>query len=687
MEWKEKVSKLLEGERKKWVQIGMIILFFIILIGTLGGYYTTVKKASMQNKKVITMNTSAFDMHYMKQGDRISQTFVMPEAGLSAFYIKFYVSNPHEKDLVQVRLFEDSSEIANWNRLIEEVEKDKYAEFSLNQPILDTEEKSYRIEIEVKQLQEDSKLAFYTCSFNRIEDSEFNSYFEGQEQEKDIIFEVASTEQAYGFFYTVYVVCAILTILFFVILVVLIQKKVKWENVLVVGIFGIGLLYTIVLTPNSAPDEATHFATSYHLSNLMLFDKEDMKDGYVYMRKSDAEGEWSLCPDANTYLFLKEHMSTGAEKEKILYTFRAVLGVKNIYMYVPSALGISIGRLLNLNTNWTMELGRIFNLLFFCVMLWCAIKVTPIGKSIFASIAFFPMVLEQVTSYSYDVFVISGYFVYIAYILKLIYGKEKIEGKHIAILGVLTLIMAPCKAIYVCTAGMLLLLIKKVSKMKFLLITGTVFIAIFISNMWANWNTVSNLLGINNKVEQTVETETEHEKVQQSEEEQVPEYYSLSDFADNPKELVMIFLRTVKTSLFSYCVTMIGYRLGCLEIPVSVILLALFALMAIISASIVFDKEDTTNVYMSHRILCLLICCGVGFLAMLSMLTGWTRKGSEIILGVQGRYFLPVSVLVFFMFKSNRFKIDAKWNNPLIIFLSFLNVITLLQVLSTTMFR
>ena len=672
-------------KKKKW-QIGIIVLFFIILIGTLGGYYSVIKEASMQNKKVITMNTNEYEMNYIKEGDQVSQIFVLTESDLSAIYIKFYISDSNEKGTIHVKLLENGIEIENWDKSVSELKKEKYEEFALSQPVIDTEGKSYRIVLEVKELQSDSNLAFYNCSFKRAEDSKYESFFNGQKQEKDIIFEVASTEQIYGFFQIGYVVCAVVTILFFGILFILIIKKIEWEKILIIGVFGIGVLYSIVFTPYSAPDEPKHFATAYHLSNLMMFDKNDMKDGYVYMRKSDAEAKWLLCTDANTYLFATDHIASTVETEKVLFTGGEVLNVKNSYMYLPSAFGIFVGRVLHLNTVWTVELGRIFSLLFFCVTLWCAIKITPIGENIFASIAFFPMILEQMTSYSYDVFVISGYFVYIAYMLRLIYGEEKVEGKQIAILGVLTLIMAPCKAIYVCTAGMVLLLAKKVSKRMFIMLLGTVLVSIFISNMWANWNSVKFLLGIN---QPTVvqEVKEEEETVQPTEEEQVPQYYSLSDFSDNPKELIMIFMRTAKTCIFSYGVTMIGYRLGWLEIPVSIFIVMLFTIIAIMSASIVTDKENIVKVHATHRILYICICCGVGILAMVSMLTCWTPKGSEVIQGVQGRYFLPVSVLAFFIFKSNYFRISSKWNSVCILFLCYLNVITLLQVLSTTMFR
>lgn len=684
----EENKSFTENGKKRKIQIGLCVLFFVILIGTLGGYYSVIKEASIQKKKVITINTNEHEINYMKQGDKVSQTFVLSGAELAAVYIKFYISNPNEKGIIHATLLENSTEIESWDKPVAELKKEKYEEFALRQPITDTEGKSYCIELEAKELQNDTNLAFYSCSFSRTQSNEFRSYFNGQEQEKDIIFEVASTEQIYSFFQTGYLICVGLAILFFVILYILVMKKIEWEKILIIGVFGIGVLYSIVFTPYSAPDEPKHFATAYHLSNLMMFDKEDMKDGYVYMRKSDVEAEWTLCPDANTYLFATDHMTSTVENEKVLYTGGQVLNVKNIYMYIPSALGISIGRILHLNTVWTVELGRIFSLLFFCIALWCTLKITPVGKNIFASIAFFPMVLEQMTSYSYDVFVISGYFLYIAYMLRFIYGEEKIEKKQITILGVLTLIMAPCKAIYVCTAGMVLLLARKVSKQKFMLLLGTVFAAIVISNMWANWNTVRNLLGINQPaVVQEVDEETEEKTVQQLEEGQVLQYYSLSDFTNNPKELIMIFVRTAKASLFSYGVTMVGYRLGWLEIPVSIIIIMLFIVIAIMSASTVSDKENMVKVHVSHRVLYMLICCGVGILAMLSMLTGWTPKGSEVIQGVQGRYFLPVAVLAFFMFKSNRLKISSKWNGAFILFMCYLNVITLLQVLCTTMFR
>ena len=53
----------------------------------------------------------------------------------------------------------------------------------------------------------------------------------------------------------------------------------------------IGIMYQLVLPAFSAPDEDTHFASAYRLSNRMMKKQETDAKGYTVMREEDRKGQ------------------------------------------------------------------------------------------------------------------------------------------------------------------------------------------------------------------------------------------------------------------------------------------------------------------------------------------------------------------------------------------------------------
>lgn len=75
--------------------------------------------------------------------------------------------------------------------------------------------------------------------------------------------------------------------------------------------------------------------------------------------------------------------------------------------YIPSAIGLWIGRLIHLPFVWTFALGRLANLLFYVAVIAFAISIIPCKKTIICVIALLPTSLFLASNYSYDPWVIS----------------------------------------------------------------------------------------------------------------------------------------------------------------------------------------------------------------------------------------------------------------------------------------
>ena len=75
--------------------------------------------------------------------------------------------------------------------------------------------------------------------------------------------------------------------------------------------------------------------------------------------------------------------------------------------YLPSAIGLWIGRFLHLSFSATYVLGRVFNFILYCSVNYLAIKTIPTKKVLLSFIALFPTSVFMAANYSYDPWVIA----------------------------------------------------------------------------------------------------------------------------------------------------------------------------------------------------------------------------------------------------------------------------------------
>ena len=97
--------------------------------------------------------------------------------------------------------------------------------------------------------------------------------------------------------------------------------------------------------------------------------------------------------------------------------------------YIPSSIGLCLGRLLHLPFSIKFALGKIFNLFAYAVICGIAIRIAPCRKCLFTCIALFPSAVLMAASYSYDPCVISFSLLGTALLLKMLISEEDISAK------------------------------------------------------------------------------------------------------------------------------------------------------------------------------------------------------------------------------------------------------------------
>ena len=145
----------------------------------------------------------------------------------------------------------------------------------------------------------------------------------------------------------------------------------------------------------------------------------------------------------------------------------------------------------------------------------------------------------------------------------------------------------------------------------------------------------------------------------------------------SPTKPFYIILNTLKTCTDFYILSFLGYSLGSFEIAIPTYLIALFLITLVISHFFDCDKNNLTK---KEKILMIFILLLNFAVIEVGLYFGWGTTKDLVVTGVQGRYFLPVFILIFYILASKKIKFDI--NNKQILVVSSLLFINLYVVMT-----
>lgn len=460
----------------------------------------------------------------------------------------------------------------------------------------------------------------------------------------------------------------------------LLVKKSRLETAFLFSALLFGMLSLYVLPALSAPDEVRHYISAYQLSNRIMGLPATGEDGKVPVREEDWFAEDS-CRDFKPYVTADGALATdeeGAEEAKVLgqvlteETYRllhkkglawdeprtAVMGadvspekmkldvneageiigngivfsnhhpvVTTPIAYLVPALGITLARILNLNSVGLLFLGRFFNLLLFVGMTHLALRKLPFGKEVMYGVTLLPMVVHLSASYSYDVLILSGIFFFTAHCLHLAYAADRVGPADLLILAVVMAAVGPCKMVYTIFMGLCLLIpVRKFGNWgKWALAAGCVLGAWAVAMLLVNGQTVASY---------ATETENFIDWAQEP-------GFSLSLLIHQPVRTLQMFYNTLIWQAEHYHLTMLGAYLGNVDLVLDVPYLVLMLFTAGLIALALRKPGENLVLTGGRRLWIWFLCLLCAAATLGSMLLAWTPISSRTICGVQGRYFLP----------------------------------------------
>jgi uncharacterized membrane protein len=160
--------------------------------------------------------------------------------------------------------------------------------------------------------------------------------------------------------------------------------------------------------------------------------------------------------------------------------------------------------------------------------------------------------------------------------------------------------------------------------------------------------------------------------------------YTIGWILSHPFNYLGICLNTVITMADYYFFTMAGARLGWLNIEVPYVFIVMIAFLFYLSIQTVSEKDEKTSLSALGKFWISLLCIGSVMLTFLAMALDWTPLSYDYIMGVQGRYFLPLLVPVIWLLKNRLISVKGGFSKIVIYQITWINMWILMSAFSST---
>lgn len=446
-------------------------------------------------------------------------------------------------------------------------------------------------------------------------------------------------------------------------------EKIVPEKVFLVFALVVGFLLTFITPPFQVADEPGHLYRAYEISEGHFISKKINNEVGNYIPKDiilmvgDLEGQIPFNKNEKFSMKKLEKYQTkkiNFENKKFV-DFRSMVLYSPI-VYIPQSLGICAATIIPSLPFFPqllmIYLGRIFNLLAFIVMIYYAIKLTPLCKWGLTLIALMPMTIYQAASLSADSVCFGLSFLTIAFILNCAFGeKKKIKNSQLFAILVLAVLLSLCKTAYFFIPFLFLVIpFEKIGSKKkyYMLFLVLLAVVLLVDTLWGTFIRQLYL-----PISSGVNPEKQFKYI-----------------IFHPLEFIILFkIFFNKNLLISF-----AGNLGWLDNPLPLIFVQIYLCIMVLTAF--FENNKDTFLRLKQKIIIFLITLFNCALIVMLIYLSCSKIGQNHIIGLQGRYFIPIAPLFILLFSSN---ITKKINIPKSFFNLFL-VCFIMMSLSITLF-
>lgn len=408
----------------------------------------------------------------------------------------------------------------------------------------------------------------------------------------------------------------------------------------------LGIFYFIATPFGNGTDEVSHFLRVFKISqkytNIRL--EEDSLFPPAFSKLVDYKN--SVLIGYENYINEFDAFSMNSAERKDLISEYWNIKLYSPLQYVPQVIGVTIGRVISDNIVVIGMCGRITGYIFWVAMCAWAIKIVPNKKAFFLIICLLPINIFSAICISGDTVTNAVCTLFIAIIYRKIYLKEKINKKEKVLLVALACMTALCKIVYLPFVTLSLLLKednfenkKEWKKFIVILIAASIIVGL-------GWFVVgsTNLANSNSLSKEQLK-------------------YILT----NPFEYCAIIARTFTQYgaqyIFQLCT---GHELMCHAKTTVYPIISYITSIALFMSLFTNEDNKKMEVNILRKIWVALIILGTSLLIVTAIYIQWTslpgigKVGNEIIKGIQGRYFIPVVLLLIFIANKTKLNTNQK---------------------------
>lgn len=452
-------------------------------------------------------------------------------------------------------------------------------------------------------------LVFFICIYNLITTKAYEGYWS-----KKILMQTA-----------------IPTILAFASLIYnCIQDKYKIENMFLNFAIPVGISFIVFMLPTYTPDASSHLWRAYEISGGILITKID-ENGEA---KTTVPEIMSINRETvlTKYNVLNELLDSEEAKDynKTTQVDSPSKGYAFVF-FIGYAIGLFAARLLSLNIFVGLLLARLVNFIIVLILGYYAIKKIPFGKILLTTYLMIPMMMQQATAFSADSLMNATIILFISYVLYLAFKKEEILKYEKIIFLILSAFVGLSKITYLPLMGIALIIPKHKKEMpkKEIIILAVLTLVICCGSML-----VLNIC-TRRYTNESAEKYLESAGVNSSEQ--------LSGIISNPLNYLKVLDNDFKVNGEFYTFNFIGQYMGWLSITVPVGYIILYIIILLAS---IFIENNKQVLDWKEKTWMVVLALGMDILVVTGLYLEWTGVGKMSVAGVQGRYFLPTTILL-----------------------------------------
>ena len=360
--------------------------------------------------------------------------------------------------------------------------------------------------------------------------------------------------------------------------------------------------FCFLMLPDKVPDEIWHI---YRVLNFTGSGAGGMvaPDSLTYLKTPSTYHELSAAlaaaPDWSSIHIVERDMSSYLS-----------------HLYALPGVVAFVGEAMNLNPFIVVFMARMTNACLFLVSGFWILRIIPLGKTVAFVYLLNPMLLQQEASCSADAFLNVIALLFVAYFLKVVY-QDNVTRKEGAILVILLLVTCLSKFAYAPLALLLLFLVPKLVYQK--KIRATIYITVAAICSVA---IVFVLFVYNGSA-----------------------FKDALDLVRSPFEFVAVILRSIFFMGPFWLASFGGGNLG--PLTINAWAPCLWGYFIMLSVALFYNLGEERSATRGQKVFIGLLVSAMVVLIIL-VFREWTinvDKRSDIIMGVQGRYFIPIFLL------------------------------------------